>query len=97
MLDSRFSIGRLAPSAALAAIERPVDFRVQTVDLAAAGQCDELDLLGVAGLEAHGRTGGNVEPKATRRRAVELKGFVGLKEMIVRADLNGPIARVRDD
>src|SRR5690606_6662313 len=57
-------------------IELAVDSGVQAEDLAEAGEGDELDALGVAGLEAHGGARGNVEPETARRGAVEAERFV---------------------
>src|ERR1051326_7116882 len=47
-------------------------------------------------LEAHRGAGRNVEPHAARLRAVELERRLGLEEMIVRADLDRPVARIRN-
>ena len=61
-----------------------------------AGEGDEFDVDGDPRLEAHGRTGGDVEPLATRGGAVELKAGVGLGEVVVGADLDGPVGGVQD-
>src|ERR1700722_9248262 len=74
--------------------ERPHYASLKAIHDALAVQGDELDLALLAGLEAHRRTGGNVEPEATRARALELQRAIGLEEVIVRADLNRPIARI---
>ena len=50
----------------------------------------------LAGLEAHRRAGGDVEPHALGALAVELQRLVGLEEMIVAADLDRPVAGVGD-
>ena len=36
------------------------------------------------------------EPEAARRRAIEAQRRVGLEEVVVRADLDRPVAGVRD-
>src|SRR5262249_59116027 len=46
-------------------------------------------------LEAHRRAGSDVEPHAARLFSIELQRRIGLEEMIVRADLDRPIAGVR--
>ena len=56
----------------------------------------QADLARLARLEAHGRAGGNVEAAAARLGAVELQGRVGFSEMVVRADLDRPVAGVGD-
>ena len=50
----------------------------------------------LAGLEAHGGAGGDVEPHALCALAVELQRVVGLEEMIVAADLDRTVAGVGD-
>src|ERR1700674_1071709 len=67
----------------------------EAVDLAFAGERDEAHLARLARLEAHGRAGRNVEAAAARRDAVELQGAVGLGKVVVRADLDRPVACVR--
>ena len=57
---------------------------------------DQLDFALLAGLEAHGGARGDVEPKASRRRAIEAQRAVGLEEVVVRADLDRPVAGVGD-
>ena len=54
------------------------------------------DLPLLAGLEADGRAGGDVEAHALGLLAVEGEGAVGLVEVIVRADLDRPVAGVGD-
>ena len=66
----------------------------ETVDLAVARERHQADLARLAGLEAHGRPGWNVEPMPARLSAIERKGRIGLGEVIVRADLDWPVARV---
>ena len=50
--------------------------------------------LRVAGLEADGGAGGDVEPHAERARPVEAQRAIGLEEVEVGAHLDGPIGRV---
>src|SRR5580658_7500156 len=68
----------------------------EAVDRAAAAKRDELDLARLAGLEAHRGSGGDVEPHAARFLAVEFQRRIGFEKMIVRADLNRPVAAVGD-
>ena len=79
-----------------AGVELAVDFGVEAEDFAEAGEGDELDFFRVAGLEADGGAGGDVEAEAAGRGAVEAEGLVGLEEMIVRADLDRTVAGVGD-
>ncbi len=46
----------------------------------------------LAGFEAHGGAGGDVEAHAARLVAVEHQAFVGLEEVVVAADLDRPVA-----
>lgn len=55
---------------------------------------DDGDGLAVAGLEAYGRTGRNVEAVAVGLDAVELEERVGLDEMVVAANLHGAVSLV---
>ena len=68
----------------------------EAVDRALAGERDQLHVAGLAGLEAHRGAGGDVEPHAARLLAVELQRRIGLEEMIVRADLDRPVAGIGD-
>ena len=47
-------------------------------------------------LETHRGAGGDIEPHAARLLALELERRVGLEEMIVRADLDRPVAGIGD-
>src|SRR5262249_5114335 len=69
---------------------------VAALDRLVPGNRDERDRLRLARLEADRRAGGDVEPHAVRRLAVERQRGVGLDEVIVGADLNWPIAGVGD-
>ncbi len=73
-------------------IERTVDLIVQAVNKTRSGKGDELDFANVAGLEAHGGPGGNIEAKALGRCAVEIEGIVDFVKMEMAADLNRPIS-----
>ena len=66
------------------------------MDDTVAAEGHEPDLARLAGLEAHRRAGGDVEAHAARGRAVEAQRGVGLVEMVVRADLDRPVAGVGD-
>ena len=74
----------------------PITCLAEAVDLALARERHQPDLARLAGLEAHGRAGGDVEAVAARLGAVELQGRVGLGEVVVRADLDRPVAGVGD-
>ena len=54
------------------------------------------DLARLARFEAHGGAGGDVQPLAARRGAVERQRRVGFGEMVVAADLDRPVAGVGD-
>src|SRR6185312_17004413 len=54
----------------------------------------QADLARLARLEADGGAGGNIEPHAAGFRTLELQGVVGLKKMVVRADLDRPVPGV---
>src|SRR5262249_196340 len=72
------------------------DVLPETVDDALAGERDQGDAARLARLEPHGRAGRNVEPHAARLLAIELERRIGFKEMIVRADLDRPVAGIGD-
>lgn len=55
---------------------------------------NNLHILAVARLEAYGGGSGYVEVAAEGQRAVELQVAIHLEEVEVRADLNGPVARI---
>lgn len=61
-----------------------------------AGERNEFDVDGDPGLEAHGGAGGDVEPLAARRGAVEVQTGIGLGEVVVGADLDGPVGGVEN-
>src|SRR4029077_7902693 len=57
---------------------------------------NQRDLARLPRLEPHRRPGRDVEPHAARLLAIELQRRIGLEEMIVRADLDRPVAGVGD-
>ena len=57
---------------------------------------DEVDVGDDPRLEAHGGAGRDVEAMAVCRRPIEGERRVGLGEVVVRADLDGTVARVLD-
>src|SRR5262249_37825466 len=77
-------------------IERAHDLATKAVDLARAGIRDEVDGARLSRLEAYRGACGNVQTKAARLRAIEHECGIGFEEVIVRTDLNRPIARVGD-
>jgi hypothetical protein len=76
--------------------QRSVHGAAEAVDDSVAAEGHELHLAGLPGLEAHGRPGGNVEPHAARGGAVEAQRRIGLEEVVVRTDLDRPVAGVGD-
>src|SRR5262249_20759306 len=72
----------------------PHHFLPETVDRALARERNQSDLARLARLKAHRRSGGDVEPHAARLLAVELQRRVGLEKLVVRADLDRPIAGI---
>lgn len=69
---------------------------VAALDDPVASDVDKGDRLGVARLEAHRGTGGDVEAHAIGCDAVKGQGGVGLDKVVVAADLDGAIAAARD-
>src|SRR5207244_13522413 len=67
---------------------------VQTEDAASPGQFDQRHSLLIAGLEAHGRPGGDVQPHAERLGAIEAQRAVGLEEVKVGAHLDRAVPGV---
>src|SRR5882724_3581608 len=76
--------------------ERAGDAAVEAVHDARPGIGDEPHDAALARLEARRRTGRDVETVAARNGAVEAQRRVGLEEMVVRADLDRPVAGVGD-
>ena len=77
-------------------LEGAVGEVVEAVDDALAGEGDEGDGAFVAGFEADGGAGGDVEAVAAGGGAVEFEGGIDFEEMEVAADLDGAVAGVGD-
>src|SRR5262249_38790409 len=77
-------------------LELAHDVLAEAVHGAFAGERHQRDLARLTGLEAHRRAGPHIGPHAARLLAIEPERRIGLEEMIMRADLNGPVARVSD-
>src|SRR5216683_2753310 len=84
------------PNQALRPSERSVDLAVEAEDAARPGIGDQPDLARLARLEAHRCSRRDIEPAATRFVALEGKGAVGFVEMVMRADLDRPVAGIGD-
>ena len=74
--------------------ERAVYQAVEAVDLAPAGELDQPDLTGLAGLPADRRAGQDVQVHPEGGATVEAQAAVRLEEVEVRADVDRP-ARVK--
>src|SRR5262245_47753433 len=87
-----------APDLALAASRSEPSHHLlaKAVDRALAGERNERDLARLSRFEAHRGAGGNIEPHAACLLAIEFQCRIGLEEMIVGADMNGPVARIGD-
>src|SRR5580704_11223544 len=72
------------------------DGGAESEDLARAGKWNERHVAGLARLEAHRGAGRDVEAHAAGLLALEPQGRIGLEEMVVAADLDGPVARIGD-
>src|SRR6516165_356350 len=68
----------------------------EPVDRALAGERNKRDLARLPRFEAHRGAGGDIEPHAARFLAVELQRRIGLEEMVMRADLDRPVAGIGD-
>src|SRR5687768_11955510 len=77
-------------------LQLAADLGVEAVDGPATGIGDEGHLASLAGLEADGGAGRNVEAEAAGLLAVEGEGRVRFVEMVVRADLDRPVAGIGD-
>src|SRR5271163_1682013 len=66
----------------------------EAVDRAFTGDRDQRDFARLARLEPHRRSWRDVEPHAACLAALELQRRIGFEEMIVRADLDRPVAGV---
>jgi len=78
------------------ALEGGVDFVVEAVNFAGAGEGDEFDFFSVAGFESYGSAGCDVKAEASGGFTVEVEGFVDFVEMKMAADLNRTVAGVAD-
>src|SRR5262245_53137187 len=72
------------------------DVAAKTVDRALACERHELHVAGLAGLEADGGAGGDVEAHAAGLFPLEFQRGIGLEEVVVRAHLNGTVAGIGD-
>src|ERR1700760_1040203 len=68
----------------------------EAVDDALAGERHELHVAGLTRLEPNRGAGRDIQPHAAGLLAIELQCRIGFEEMIVRADLDRPIACVSD-
>src|SRR5262249_15385347 len=68
----------------------------EPVDHALAGERNERDLARLPGFKANRGAGGDVESHAARLLAVEFQRRIALEEMIMRADLDRPVAGIGD-
>ena len=84
--DVRASLGR----------HRTFSDEIAAANYLRAGNRDDGHGLGLAGLESHGRSRGDVETHAVGPFAIEHECAIGLDEVIVAPDLNRPIAGVGD-
>ena len=64
---------------------------------AGASEFGELYILFFTGLEADSCSCRNIESHAECRRAIERESAIGFKEVVVAADLDGPVAGVSDE
>src|SRR5579875_484364 len=78
------------------ALQLSHDFRAKAINHAVAAQRNQTDFAGLAGFETDGGAGRDIKPHAARREPIELQGGVGFRKMIMAADLNGPIPRIRN-
>src|SRR5262249_40722981 len=68
----------------------------EPVDRALAGERNERDLARLPRFKAHRGASGDIEPHPARLFAVEFQRRIGLEEMIMRADLDRPVAGIGD-
>src|SRR5690606_28069906 len=66
----------------------------ESIHDAFSGQCHQLHGARLAGLEAHRSSGCDIESKAVSFLAIEGKRIIGFEEMVVRSDLDRPVARI---
>ena len=77
-------------------VERAPDGAAQTRDHPGADERDEVDVHRDARFEPHGGTGRDVEAATVCLLAIEHERRVGFGEVVVRTDLDGPVAAVLD-
>ena len=77
-------------------VEGSVDLAVETDHPTIAGQGNQVHVAAVAGFEADGRAGGDVEPLTAGCGPVELQGGIGFSEVEMGAHLHRPVAAVGD-
>src|SRR5215470_3477084 len=80
----------------LLCVEGAAPLALEAEHVARAGICNQPYLARLAGLEAHRGSGGDVEPHAARRGAIELQRGVGLEEVVVRTHLDRAVAGIGD-
>src|SRR5215467_3526413 len=68
----------------------------EPVDRALAGERNERDLARLPGFKAYRGASGDIESHAARLLAIEFQRRIGLEEMIMRADLDRPVAGIGD-
>src|SRR5258708_12234928 len=67
------------------------------INYACATQSDQADLFLLAWLKAHGSSGGNVQAHTVGGLAIESKGRINLKEVVVATDLDRAIPGMLDE
>ena len=73
------------------------DQAVAAVNHATTSKLGQLHFLFFARLKAHRRAGRMVKPQAERRGAIERERPIGFEEVVVAADLDGPVTGIFDD
>src|SRR5690606_4724069 len=66
----------------------------KAIDPAPAGKLDQFHRATLPGLETHRGTGGDVQAVAIGDAAIELERRIGLEEVVVRSDLDRPVAGI---
>src|ERR1700676_250445 len=74
----------------------PHHVAAKTVDDAVSRERYQLHVAGLAGFEADRGASRDIEPHAAGASAIEFQRRVGLEEMIMRADLDRPVAAIGD-
>lgn len=78
-------------------LQRAHNVSAETVHRAGSGQRHQLHLALLARFEAHCGAGGDIQAIAGRLLAIELQRRVDLGEVVMRADLNRPVAVIFND